>query len=218
MPTITKISEQKRSAKRRNVFLDGRFAFPCSINVVAKYRLRVGMTFSEGQIDEIKRGEVQQECFDKAIKYLGQRLHSRAELQKKLAGSDFPADIVTAVLDELARLDYVNDERFAKTKAMSAAEHKHHGRRRAFVELLKSGVKPDVANRALDDVYQQTNPVMLARQLIQKQLPRLRLLDPVVARRRLVGLLQRRGFDYDTIRPMIDEVLGSADESPSEVG
>jgi hypothetical protein len=35
----------------------------------------------------------------------------------------------------------------------------------------------------------------------------------VVARRRLVGMLQRRGFDYDSIKPVVDEVLdGNANE------
>lgn len=47
----------------------------------------------------------------------------------------------------------------------------------------------DVAVRALDD-------------------GRLAKLDPAVARRRLVGMLQRRGFDYDAIKPVVDEVLG----------
>ena len=47
-----------------------------------------------------------------------------------------------------------------------------------------------------------------ARRLAQKQSARLRKLDPLVARRRLAGMLQRRGFDYDTIKPVIDEVLG----------
>jgi SOS response regulatory protein OraA/RecX len=43
--------------------------------------------------------------------------------------------------------------------------------------------------------------------LARKQAPRLRKLDPIVARRRLTGMLQRRGFDYDDIRPVLDEVL-----------
>ena len=46
MPVITKISEQKRRANRRNIYLDGKFAFGCNLNVVAKFRLREGMTLS----------------------------------------------------------------------------------------------------------------------------------------------------------------------------
>jgi regulatory protein len=207
VPTITKIIEQKRRPNRRNVFLDGTFAFGCNVNVVAKFRLREGMVLSQDQVQQIQLGEVKQECFDKAMESLGSRLHSRAELHRKLMRREYGEAVVTAVLDDLARLGYVNDEQFAKTKAMSAAQHKHHGRRRAFMELLKAGVKGDVADKALDDVYDAHDSTAEARRLAEKQAPRLRKLDPLVARRRLIGMLQRRGFDFEAIRPVVDEVL-----------
>ena len=74
MPTITRITEQKRRPNRRNLYLDGGFAFGCNINVVARFRLREGMTLSEVQVREIQLGEVRQECFDAATKLLASRL------------------------------------------------------------------------------------------------------------------------------------------------
>lgn len=208
MPVISRISEQKRRPNWRNVFLDGAFAFGCSLNVVAKFRLREGMKLSEEQVRQIQLGEVKQECFDVAMRALSSRLHSRSELRKKLMRREYGEPVVDAVLADLSRLGYLDDERFAKTRALSAAQHKHHGRRRAFLELVKSGVKGDVADRALDDVYSEQDSTAVARQLAKKQAPRLRKLEPAVARRRLVGMLQRRGFDYDAIKPVVDEVLG----------
>lgn len=208
MPVITRISEQKRRPKRRNIFLDGRFAFGCHENVVAKFALREGMQISEEQIEAIKKGEIFQECFDKATAFLSRRLHSRAELMRKLARAEFGTDVVNAVLEELARLRYVDDARFAKTKALSAAQHRHHGRRRAMAELLRAGVDADAAERAVEEVYQETDSTEVARRLAMKHAARLLKLDPAVARRRLAGMLQRRGFEYDSIKPVIDEVLG----------
>jgi regulatory protein len=208
MPIITRISEQKRRENRRNIYLDGHFAFGCNLNVVAKFKLREGMTLTPEQVRAIEEGEVRQECFDKAMEYLGLRLHSRAELARKLMRREYGDTIMSAVLDELARLGYIDDERFARAKALSAAEHKKHGRRRAMAELLKSGVKGDVARRALDHVYDAQDTLAVARQLAEKQAPRLKRLEPEVARRRLVGMLQRRGFDYEDIRPVVEEVLG----------
>jgi regulatory protein len=106
---------------------------------------------------------------------------------------EYGVSIVDGVLEELARLGYINDATFARTKALSAAQHKQHGRRRAFMELLKSGVTGEVAGRAVEDVYETHDSLAIARQLAIKQAPRLRRLDPLVARRRLVGMLQRRG-------------------------
>lgn len=207
---ITRISEQKRRPNRRNIYLDGAFAFGCNLNVVAKFRLRERMNLTEQQVREIELGEVKQECFDAALRLLQTRLQSTAEMRRKLMHKEYGDTIVDAVIADLTRLEYLNDERFAKTKAASAAEHKQHGRRRAKIELLKAGVKGDVADRALNDVYDATDSVAVAKQLAMKQAPRLRKLDPLVARRRLVGMLQRRGFDYDAIKPVVDEVLGGA--------
>jgi regulatory protein len=210
MPIITKLQPTRRNPNRRSVHLDGRFAFALNLNVVAKFRLREGQTLSPGQIDEIRQGEVRQEVFDAALKSLQLRLHSRAELKRKLARKEFGRDIIEQVLDDLARLGYLDDARFAKTKALAAAKHKHHGRRRAYVDLLKSGVKADVANAALDDVYSDAGDSAAAASLLaRKHAPRLRRLDPQAARRRLAGMLQRRGFDYETIKPVIDRVLGA---------
>jgi hypothetical protein len=40
-----------------------------------------------------------------------------------------------------------------------------------------------------------------------KQLARLQKLEPQVARRRLVGMLQRRGFDYGDVSAVVDETM-----------
>ena len=216
MPIVSKIIEQRRRANRRNVYLDGRFAFGCNLNVVAKFRLRVGMNLSAQQIEAIQRGEVRQECFDQAMKFLTMRLHSRSELSKKLMRREYGDAIIEEVLNDLTRLGYVDDARFAKTKALSAAQHKQHGRRRAWAELLKAGVSGDVAGRAVEDVYEATDTLGIARQLAIKLDPRLRRLDPLVAKRRLVGMLQRRGFNYEDIRPVIDEVLGYCDDGGAD--
>jgi len=208
MPVITQISEQRRRANRRNVYLDGAFAFGCNINVVAKFRLREGMTLSPDQVQQIQLGEVKQECFDKAMAYIGSRLHSRAELVKKLMRREYGQAVIDAVMEDLVRLRYVNDEQFALSKVQSIAKHKHHGKRRAAIELTKAGVKGEAAKKALDEVYDVHDSVAVARSLAEKKAASLRRLDPMVARRRLVGMLQRRGFDYESIKPVVDEVLG----------
>jgi regulatory protein len=167
------------------------------------------MTLDSQQIEAIKFGEVRQGCFDAAMRLLSRRLHSREELSRKLKRQEWGDEIIEHVLKDLARLGYVDDARFAKTKALSAATHKHHGRRRAVVELLKAGVERETARRAVEDVYDPHDSLAVARNLAQKKAAHLRRLDPLVAKRRLTGMLARRGFEYDVVRPVIDEVLGA---------
>jgi regulatory protein len=208
MPVITQISEQRRRENRRNVYLDGAFAFGCNLNVIARFRLREGMTLTPDEVQKIQLGEVKQECFDKAMTYIGARLHSRAELVKKLARREYGPAVIDAVMEDLVRMGYVNDEQFALSKVQSIAKHKHHGKRRAAIELTKAGVKGEAAKKALDEVYDAHDSVSVARTLAEKKAPSLRKLEPMVAKRRLIGMLQRRGFDYESIKPVVEEVLG----------
>ena len=211
IPTVTKISEQKRRKNRRNIYLDGTFAFACNINVVAQFRLRDGLRLSPEEVEQILQGEVRQECFDDAMAMLQRRLHSRNELQRKLTRKEYGAATIDTVLADLARLEYLNDEQFAKAKATSSAERKHQGKRRAKQELMKAGVKGATADKALNEVYDVHDSLAVAMELGEKQKARLMRLEPQVARRRLIGMLQRRGFDFDTIKPVVERVLGRGD-------
>ncbi len=209
MPVITSIVEQKRRPNRRSIHMDGRFAFGCHVNVVAKFKLKVGLQLAPAQVESVLQGEVRQQVFDDAMRLLQRRLQSRAELHRKLVRKQHSRELIEAVLDDLARLGYVDDARFARTRAAASAEHRQHGRRRAVVELLKSGIERETARRAVEDVYESHDSLEVARKLAQKKAPSLRKLDPMVARRRLAGMLARRGFEYDVVRPVIDEVVGS---------
>jgi len=157
-----------------------------------------------------RQQEPYRSCLAEALRYLARRMHSRAEMQARLARRHAPS-VVEATLAHLERRGYLDDARFALARAQAALE-RHHGRRRAMADLLRCGVSRDVAERAVGEVYAQADTPSVARQLALKHAPRLRKLDPQVARRRLAGMLQRRGFDYDAIKPVIDEVLGHGNE------
>jgi regulatory protein len=212
MPTITQITEQKRRPNRRSVFLDGKFSFGCNINVVAKFKLHEGQQISAPQLEAILQGAVRQECFDKALRHLERRLHSRSELKKKLVRDEYGGTLIESVLDQLQELGYVNDERFATSKAELAAKHKHHGRNRAMMELAKKGVPRETARQAVENVYEAHDSMSVARDLAIKKARSLSKLEPAVAKRRLYGMLLRRGFDWDTIKPVVEEALGAIDE------
>src|SRR5690348_14644331 len=104
MAVVTQIFEQKRRQHRRNIYLDGAFAFGCSVNVVARFRLRVGMQLTAAQVEQIQQGEVRQEALDHALRLIQARQHSRAELFKKLMRHEYGEQVVNGVLDDLARM------------------------------------------------------------------------------------------------------------------
>ena len=208
MPTITKITTQVKRANRRNIFIDGAFAFGVNLNVVAKFKLNSGQELSADQIAAIQAGELRQECFDSAIGFLSRRMHTRSELGRKLVRKEFGAPVINSVLDQLEKMKYVDDTSFAKARALSLMQHKHHGKKRALIELRRAGVSAAIAEPVLNEVYAEQDATSVAMELAMKQKSRLAKLDPQKARQRLTGMLLRRGFDFKDIKIVVDEVVG----------
>lgn len=212
MATVTKITTPAKSPKKRAVYLDGKWGFNVPANVAERFGLKVGMELSPAEVEKITAAQLQQKALDKGLAILSTRLHSRSELRTKLLRAKYTEAQTEAALGELERLGYVNDTRFAVTKAQSAAEHRKHGRRRAYVELIKSGVERETARRASEEVFDAHDSLKVARELAAKKTPSLRRLDNQTARRRLTGMLLRRGFTFDEIKPVLDEYLGGSQE------
>jgi len=216
MPIITKIAEQKKRKNRRSVYLDGAFAFGCNLNVVARFKLREGMSLTREHVDAVLEGEVRQECMDKAFRLLENRLHSRSELRQKLMRYEYGQALVESVLQRLEEMGYINDKRYAEAKAESAAVHKHHGPNRARLELAKKGIERETARQAVEQVYEGHDNLAMARELATRKMKSLARLEPMVAKRRLMGMLLRRGYDFETIKPVIAEVLGAIDDAAAD--
>ena len=196
MSHITAITEQKRRPNRRSVFIDSEFAFGCSVNVVARFRLRTGMPIDATLRRQIEEGQLRQEAMDDAMRLIARRMQSERELRTKLSRKDHGPVVVDAVLSELKRLGYVDDEQFARNRAAEQARVKKHGKQRALQELIRAGVGRPMAERAVAEVYRDVDPRSAAVDVAAKKATSLARLDPLVARRRLTGFLQRRGFDY----------------------
>ena len=207
MPKITAITEQRRRKNRRSVSIDGEFAFGINVNVVARFRLREGMTIDDDLRRQIEEGEVKQEAFDHALRLLGQRMQGEKELRTKLGRKEYGPGVIDAVVAECRRLGYVDDVKYAAGRASDAANLKGHGERRAVQELVAKGVDRAVAEQAAGEAYAEVDPLEAALALAEKKRPSLERLDRAKAYRRLAGFLQRRGFDYDTISAVVEKVL-----------
>ena len=210
MPNVTAINPQRRRPERRSVFIDGDFAFGCNVNVVARFRLREGMAIDADLRRRIEEGEVKQEAFDHALRLIGQRMQSERELRTKLGRKEYGPGVIDAVVEDCERLGYLDDAKFAAARAADAANLKKHGRQRAVQELLVKGVERGTAETAADAAYADVDPVEAAVALAEKRRPSLARLDRPAAVRRLSGYLQRRGFDFDTVRTAVERVLGTA--------
>ena len=104
---------------------------------------------------------------------------------------------------------YIDDNKFASDWARYRLENRPVGKRRLVRELKEKGLSSDIITQAVDEAYQKRDESEIARELVsQKPAGRLEhLREYSVVRRRLLGLLIRRGFSMSTSLTVINEEL-----------
>lgn len=134
-----------------------------------------------------------------AVKLLARREHSAIEIQRKLQQRDFsPAEIAEA-LEELQRVDWQSDERFAEAYIRSR-RLKGFGPVRITIELGERGVSESIISRCLhtdDAIWMET---MLAE--YQKKYKGKEPCDYQEKAKRM-RFLQYRGFSSENIRNIV---------------
>jgi regulatory protein len=154
-----------------------------------------------------------------AVRFLGTRPRTRWELERRLRRATATADVITATLDRLAAMGYVDDTAFARWWAEQRDRHAPRGRRMVEAELRQHGVPRDVLE-ALRGV-ELAEPVLDADTLPGSEAERARTaLDRHLkgrpmpldhkARQRIGAFLMRRGFDPETVRATIREAAAES--------
>lgn len=136
-------------------------------------------------------------ALQRALRLLGYRDRSEKEMRDALAQKGFSGGVIGETLHLLKEKRFIDDERLAGMLRRDAMERKHFGRRAAKGYLLKRGIPAEVADAVLGgaDEYFDT-----ARELVEKKLKTMKGYDRETVRRKLWGLLSRRGFSSDIIR------------------
>jgi regulatory protein len=139
----------------------------------------------------------------RALRYLAQREHSRAELGRKLArfAEDTPqataTDQIGRVLDELQALDLLSDTRAAAS--VLASQGARHGVYRLRHTLQQRGLAPDLVAQTLDLARSSEFDRALAVWRRKFGAPA----DDAASRARQARFLSARGFDADVVRRIV---------------
>lgn len=141
-----------------------------------------------------------------AYRYLTIRPRSSVEVERKLREKNFPPDIVSSVIAHLIKLDYLNDEQFARQWAASRVRGRGFGRRRLEQELRSKGISRDTIKETLDALFEEAPEAEVARKEAAKKLRTLTRFEPEVRRRRLAGFLERKGFTSEIIRTILRSI------------
>jgi regulatory protein len=142
-----------------------------------------------------------QEALDLSFSYLGHRDRTVAEVRRHLERKRVEPAAIDAAIEELERLDYLDDARFARRFAEDRRRLDAWGADRIERRLLALGVEAPVAAAAVaagDGHDELAAAVGVLRQRVRRSPESDR------DRERALGLLARRGYElelaYDAVR------------------
>jgi len=110
--TITALEVQRNNKERVNVYLDGEFAF--GLTMLDAARLRKGQQLTDAEIAALKSTDSLQQAYERAVRFLGQRPRSTAEVRHNLTDKEVDASVVEEVIARLEGQGYLDDAAFAR--------------------------------------------------------------------------------------------------------
>jgi len=199
--TVTDLVVQKKSKQRISVYLDDNYAFSLSPFIAA--RLVEGQELDEETILRLSEEDDLERAYNMALRYLGYRARSLAEMERYLKGKGFPAVCRTKTMERLISNRFLNDNDFAGMWVENRTRMNPKGTYALRQELLEKGIGEDL----IDENLNGFNEADAAFDAVKKKLGQWRNLEQDELRKKIYGFLSLRGFSYETTREITDRAL-----------
>ncbi|MEA4812863.1 MAG: RecX family transcriptional regulator [Anaerolineaceae bacterium] len=190
---ITAIEPQKRQKHRRNIYLDGEFAF--SLDRLTAVWLKEGQTLSTQEITRLQQKDGLEAAYNRALHLLSIKARSLQEVEQFLQRKGYAEEFIPSVIARLKEDKFLDDRRFAEDWVDNRASFRPRSISQMRFELLQKGVSRDLADAALQQAGLDENA--LALKAGQKMAKRYAALDQKTFMRRLGAALTRRGFNFE---------------------
>jgi regulatory protein len=185
---------QKRNKERVNVFVDGEYAFAVNLNVALT--LKKGQRLSPAEVSAYKQDGEADLAFQRAVRYIGMRPRSSAEIDAYLKRKEYDEVIVDAVVKRLHEQGYLDDEAFARFWVDNRNRFRPRGAQALRYELRQKGVERETIEATLED--QDEDGAAWA--AVEGKAARWASLDKFEFEQKVMAFLARRGFRFDVCR------------------
>ncbi len=158
---------------------------------------------AEALREELDRGN----AYRAAVQVLTKRAKSSGELRRKLREYRYDSEAIEWSITRLTELGVLNDEEYARAVVRSQLSRKPAGRRLLAGKRREKGIDQVTTDLVLDEMLEDRDTIADARKLAQQAARSISdRHERDVRVRRISGRLARRGFDFDVIRRVVDEL------------
>lgn len=148
--------------------------------------------------------------YNRALSYahrlFNYRPRSKKELKERLQQKGYNTAIVDRIITAFEQQGLINDKRFAKFWALSKIQTKTSSLTRIKQQLSIKGVDSQIIEDILSQLKGDFDEHQIAKDLAKKRLPLYAGVSKLKAKRRLFDYLRRRGFSFNTIYKVLEDV------------
>jgi regulatory protein len=139
-------------------------------------------------------------CLNSAIRLLSQRMHSVYEIKTKLKKKGFLNKIVNRSLDELGKMNLMNDEQFTKNY-IDELIYRGQGRYKIINSLQKRGISKEMINENLQKLDDPDAEEKRAEEALKRKIKSLayKEIEPRKLKEKVIRHLISKGFSSDIV-------------------
>ncbi|MCX5686643.1 MAG: regulatory protein RecX [Candidatus Omnitrophica bacterium] len=157
----------------------------------------------------MKNDKVKNRAKNNVYLLLRTRPRSEEEIRQRLKLKGYDGTVIDNVVDDLKRTGNIDDARFARFWVESRMHMNPMGDVILKHELKSKGVNDPVIEATLQDKAKNYDEYEVAFSMAEERYKRFQKLDRRKALKRVYDFLLRRGFKYETIRKITEELTGN---------
>lgn len=203
---IIEIKPQVRNPQRKTLIFDDGSVFGISEDVFISHKFEVGSEISEDLFTETVNDELKVKIYNSALRLLGYRMRSCAEMKQRLMEKKYPINIISDVIDKLLNIKYLNDAEFAEAFAHDKVRSKKIGQIKLRMEFIPHKIESEILENVIKKVYEQYPISDLIKQLLDKKKIQSGIKLELKTKKRIQDLLKRKGFNWNEISTVFTEL------------
>ena len=196
---VLKIKRSTRYSDRIIITFENKSVLRVPESAFILHPIKIGDSISPTDINKYDEKMRLQEARDAAFRLLSYRMRSEGEIKKRLADKSFMSNEIDATVNNLKKLNYVNDLEFARAFAKEKVKLKNIGPLLLRSELFKHYIETTLIDRIIQETYDKHDiHTLIEKHLEKKSINKGNLLENVI-KKKLDNYLRRKGFSWGQI-------------------
>lgn len=169
MPTITKITQQKKKKDRYSIYLDDAYAFSVEEDVLVRNQLTKGTILTTDDVESITEKDAYHRAYLQAIHYLSYRMRSIEEMKTYLDKKETDPEWIEQIIVKLINEKLLDDKQFAESYVRDRMHQTSKGPQLIERELMEKGVQKEIA-KAATKLYDRASQEEKASKWLEKEI------------------------------------------------